>query len=116
MVICVGDDGHYEIETICLPSCDNNEIACETDVSNNRHAEHNECSNCSDFEIDYLLSSTRFQDLSSYLLSNLDLNVLAIAGINIAVKEYVNTQLSDFYLVYGQSPPSHSIETTILRC
>lgn len=47
-VLCIGADGHTEIETACIPCCDDREGACAAEPSDNRHEEHEDCSECAD--------------------------------------------------------------------
>jgi len=47
-VLCIGADGHTEIETACIPCCDDNTGACAAEPSDSRHEEHEDCSDCAD--------------------------------------------------------------------
>ena len=47
-VLCIGADGHTEIETACIPCCDDNADACAAEPFDNRHEEHEDCSDCAD--------------------------------------------------------------------
>ena len=47
-VLCIGADGHTEVETACLPCCDEDLKTCDTEPSDRHHEEHEDCSNCAD--------------------------------------------------------------------
>ena len=74
-VLCIGADGHTEIETACIPCCDDSEGACAADPSDNRHEEHEDCSDCADVPLNEFtrshVPSVRVDgdvDLSQYVL------------------------------------------------
>ena len=67
-VLCIGDDGHVEYETICLPCCTDDSDSCDNETTEEQHAEHNECSNCSDVEIDNHLWTKRFHKIETKTL------------------------------------------------
>ena len=115
-VLCIGEDGHIEFETECLPCCKGTDNVCKLDVSNDLHDEHGDCTNCSDLALDGLLWSRRFQKISfiqsvkSFTAPAYNIVIIFTSNID------DNSKTVKFHLIYGQSPPSLSIATTVLRC
>ncbi len=112
----MGEDGHFEVETICLPCCDNEENVCQTDVSEDGYEEHSDCSNSSHVELDYSLWSGRVQNLNFGHSTYLDLNIIANTDFSFTFIRNGGSQITKSHLAFGQSPPSYSIETAVLRC
>lgn len=115
-ILCIGDDGHLEIETICLPCCGDEDKDCETEKSNDKHEEHGDCSNCSDVELDNSLWLKRVHNINLNHSMNHESNVIANIDYNFTLICNSNSQIIKFHLAYSQSPPSYSVETVILRC
>jgi hypothetical protein len=120
-VLCIGEDGHIEIETNCIPCCSDTDKACKeelciTDESENHHEEHNDCNNCFDLELDGTTWLKRFQ------ITNFNYNFkLTSLSIIDSASYYVKTYLdySNIYKnksLFGQNPPNVSITTTVVRC
>ncbi len=115
-VLCIGEDGHIEFETECLPCCKGTDNVCKLDVSNDLHDEHDDCTNCSDLTLDEPLWSRRFQRII-FIQSVKSFTAPTFHNaINFASTEESNSQVDKFLLTFGQSPLSASIATTILRC
>lgn len=109
-VLCIGDNGHIKFETFCLPCCD------EADVPGEIQNEPGDCSDCSHVELSGPLWSKRIQNIDPYHLTN-QVSVFATnAHFDPISIENTDSRINKFYLVYGQSPPSYSIATTVLRC
>ena len=51
-VLCIGEDGHIEIESTCQPCCGEPNDFCSTLESDAKHNHHDECDNCSDLSLD----------------------------------------------------------------
>ena len=115
-VLCVGDAGHIEFKTTGRPCCGKTKEICEVNVSDDFHSEHSDCSNCSDVELVGQLWSKRIRKTDS---NQLDLFASALtidALFSLISTENGNSRITGFHLAYGQSPPSYSIATTVLRC
>ena len=115
-VLCVGEDGHIEIETYCLPCCGEAEDTCELDLPEDLHDEHNGCSDCSDFEINSPIWSSRVNHIEagnfdhSKTLCSMDSNYGGDST-------QINISKTDFLIYFsGQGPPSDIGITTVLRC
>ena len=51
-VLCIGDDGHVEIESACQPCCGKTGESCQVSLSTSSHEHHDSCDNCSDYSLD----------------------------------------------------------------
>jgi len=47
-VLCIGDDGHAEFETLCLPCCGETKELCAVEPFDDRHEQHGDCADCTD--------------------------------------------------------------------
>ncbi|MCK5125613.1 MAG: hypothetical protein KAR42_05105 [candidate division Zixibacteria bacterium] len=115
-ILCIGDDGHVEFETICLPACGDTNDFCALEVVDEVPHEHSDCSNCSDVELDgsLWLKPIQKNDPNQLILFASTLTIDgAICPLSWGNN---NSQITKCYLEYGQSPPSCSIATTIIRC
>ena len=108
-ILCISDNGHIKFKTFCLPCCGETEKICEADVPG-------ESSNCSDIEPDCPLWPKRIQNIDSNHLANFISSFNTDAHLSLISAENDNSRIIMFHLAYGQSPPSYSIATTVLRC
>ena len=115
-VLCIGDDGRFEFETICLPCCDEAVEMFESEALADHHDGHEGCINCSDLTPDGPMWSKRFKKNS--LIQSVKL--LATPAVHnatiLASTDKSKSQVDEFLLTFGQSPPSASIAITVLRC
>lgn len=49
-ILCIGEDGRVEFESICLPCCTVSDTVCDNKLSKGQHEEHTSCSDCSDVD------------------------------------------------------------------
>jgi hypothetical protein len=115
-VLCIGDNGHIEIETYCLPSCGEAEKSCEIDLPEEPHNEHSECSNCSDIELNDPLWSSRIQNDNLYDYVNFPPAHFTDGHLGLISAYKNNSQVTKFHLAFGQSPPTYFITITVLHC
>lgn len=115
-VLCIGDDGHIELETSCLPCCGDETDICVSEPSDDMHEEHNDCSNCSDIEIDSPLWSKRLKHISLTIAN--DIRPEIAVGINVYPTSVNDnpSQLMEFHISSGKNKPSHLFLTAVLRC
>ena len=62
-VLCLGEDGHAEFETACLPCCVDGDENCSIDRQPGHHEEHRDCTNCTDVSIYRSTTAQRSSDL-----------------------------------------------------
>ena len=114
-VLCVGDDGHMEIETYCMPCCGDADESCQYNLPEDHHGEHNECSNCDDFELNSPIWSNRndsnlTEEIHVSGIDYLDYSPGCFLTLNSDSKSI------QFYIPTGQDPPSDIVTFTVLRC
>ena len=114
-VICIGEDGHIEFETECLPCCTDADDVCKLDVSNDFHDEHDDCTNCSDLTPDEPLWIKRFQRADFGKFFNLTFTSTTESSYNLTTLGQNNSHLTEFYQLYNQSL-LFPILATVLRC
>jgi len=115
-VLCIGEDGHIELETFCLPCCSDPVKICDPEMLDEAHGEHSECSSCSDIELSDFLWSGRnshddFNRLSSTIAKVFVVNIHSLNSLNHNI-----SRVNQNYLSFSLSPPLPSIETAVLRC
>ena len=113
-VLCVGDDDHVKVESVCQPCCGDLETACSFTSSVSKHDHHDDCANCTDLSlIQGFLSQRPF--------SKTDYNGTIYLSYFAALTPAVDYQLT----ATAATPPGHGIEsssvkallsTTVLRC
>jgi hypothetical protein len=110
-VLCMGEDGRMEFETICLPSGGGGgEAVCEIGPSPDCHHDHDACSDCSDLELDGPFRSQRSGVTAAPVM------VPAICGTGFSVlAASFETAPAASHLVHNQGPPAW-LATTVLRC
>ncbi len=115
-VLCIGEDGHVEIETECLPSCNEAADICELSEQSQQHDEHDDCNNCSDLSLDEPMWSKRF--LRYFLVHTFKIEVMSsFSSVQSAFS--LKTQQSLLYknsLVFKSNPNYSIISVTVLRC
>lgn len=117
-VLCVGEDGHVEFESICMPCFTESGEACENDLSNQQHNEHSTCTNCSDVETGnpqwrHGRPKTDFSQLIRLTAaSSADATHYKLTAVQ------SNSRLIRFYKIFQPSDPVSliSISTTVIRC
>ena len=108
-IICIGDDGHVEFETICLPCCNEIEKSCETEVATDHHQEHDNCSNCSDIEFDSPFLAKRIQKSTHDQYKNsIFHNFISSFSLSHISQNTITT--SKYYI---EAPPNSYASTTI---
>ena len=115
-VLCVGEDGHIEIETECLPCCNEAEAVCGLSEQGDIHDEHDDCNNCSDLPLDSPLWSKRFSRISLIQAYKTDL-VPSFEWIH-SVHSLTNpgSRAHENPPAFKSNPLSSFISDTILRC
>lgn len=114
-VLCVNDDGHVKVESICTPCCDEPIEACVVSNPNKGHEHHDDCDDCSDLPLE---SHKRLERISSYDfgLIHYSSNLLYLVNFNI---DYTNS-----FQKYRNKEFSHTfskevdilISTTVIIC
>ena len=115
-VLCIGEDGHIEFETECLPCCRGADNVCKIDVSNDLHDEHDDCTNCLDLVLDGPLWSKRFHKInftqSVKLLTAPAFHTVIIPASN----DNTVLQVNISFLTFCKCPQSAFMAATIFRC
>ncbi len=114
-VLCIGNDGNIKVETICLPCCGETEI-CKFDVTEDIHDEHSDCNDCYDLELtgSQWLKRNRTTDYS-YVVKSSSIPVIE-SIISTSSTVSVDLNILKYHSIFGQSPPSLSLATVIIRC
>jgi hypothetical protein len=113
-ILCIGDNGHTNIESICQPCCGEAEDSCDLAESNSNHDHHDECDNCTDRPL--------FQDpLLSRSISRLDIDGKISLGHLIYQAFNLNSQTLSSSILIPKTDSDISFEkagqsTTVLRC
>ncbi len=112
-VICLGDNGHIELETICIPSCADSDQPSYIETPTNHHEDH---AACSDVEIDTHLWSKRTQKSDSKL-SEIKICTLfpTIPNTQSVINPNNNNKLFSIVLP-KQNTPLVALSTVILIC
>lgn len=114
-VICIGDDGHFKIESNCQPCCDETSDNCLLESSKNQHDHHDECKGCSDLS----LYNPTFHRSNSKISDNSSTSKLLCSNNLI---ENINQFSTDFRLfsnyMYRSFPSQSSLElsSTVVIC
>ena len=112
--LCVGDNGHFKVESVCQSCCGNPDEACFLVEANPAHDHHDDCANCTDhLLIQHTLSyvpSTRTVDAGAIILSSFAILVPNIADQHSSI---VNVQVKATCLF---SSAGSLLSATILRC
>jgi hypothetical protein len=113
-ILCIGSNGHIEYEAI-YNTCCGDEI-CDIDISDNPDTGHNDCSDCSDIELDSLLISKVVRnDYSDHLVQFV--SVLITDNIPSSYSTLnCNSHIIKYCELYGINLPSFSGIITTLRC
>lgn len=56
-VLCIGGNGHAEVETACEPCCDEGSDECVVESPGSHHEEHEDCTDCADVPMNELTRS-----------------------------------------------------------
>ncbi len=115
-ILCVGADGHVELETECLPCCSVFEDDCETTISQDIHNEHDACHSCSDLALDGPLWSNRPSKARLVQSATISSQVSGNATCLFVYVNHENSYWDQSHLTFALHPPSLSITTTMLRC
>ncbi|MDF1543844.1 MAG: hypothetical protein P1R58_01935 [bacterium] len=51
-VLCVGGDGHLQVEPVCEPGCNEDDYACLPEVCDSESEDHQDCKSCSDLPLE----------------------------------------------------------------
>lgn len=115
-ILCIGDDGQIQFETIILPSHIEAAETCHDDFPNDFHHEHDDCSSCSDLELEGPLCSGRL------ITSRIDGNSLfapvskIASGIFVESGDETFSTLARVSLIHEQPLPAAMIAAAILLC
>lgn len=115
-VLCIGEDGHIEIESNCLPCCNDIETTCETDTQADNHEEHDDCYNCSDLSLGNPFWSKRFSNFTTINISTktvISLMVKTDTSYDLTIEL---SRLHNSIYNYKISPSLSSISSTVLIC
>jgi len=113
-VLCVGDDDHVKIESVCQPCCGDSETACNLTLSGSKHDHHDDCADCTDLSLTQGFLSQRPFTKTNYD-GTIHLSYFA------ALTTVVNCQLT----ATAATSPEHGLElpskeallsSTVLRC
>ena len=110
-ILCVGDHGHTEFETICLPSCSEATDGCGAQTTDDCRDEHDDCSNCSDLELDGPLWSKRPTRVAKPDLGT----AMPVTALSLFMADF-DSALSMSHLSHDHGPPLGSKAPTVLRC
>ena len=113
-VLCVGDDDHVKVESVCQPYCNDSEAGCILRQPGSNHDHHEDCANCTDLPL--------IQDfLSQRPISKTNDNGTICLSYFTALTTLVNCQLT----ATATTSPQHALELssekallsiTVLRC
>ncbi len=109
-VLCIGDCGHMELETICLPPCCGSDV-CEAKADHECDDDHDECSNCSDLDIDGPFWSKRYTRTAKPVPTSAG----AVAAL-IVLPSGSTPVVTSSRLSHDHGPPLGAKAPTILRC
>lgn len=56
-IICLGDDGHAQVESLCRPACNDSDLACPQEETDH---DHDDCTDCVDLPLIQELLSQRY--------------------------------------------------------
>ena len=115
-VLCIGDDGHIEFETHCVPGCGETKEAPEIDLSDALQVEHIDCSNCTDIDLNNPLWSRRGQTYLSGYTADFSLMSMPNADLRLTCTQADIRMVNPEQLAFGHNPSSCSIISTILLC
>ncbi|NIR67859.1 MAG: hypothetical protein GWO10_29790 [candidate division Zixibacteria bacterium] len=115
-VLCIGDDGHIEFETFCIPGCDEANEISEIDFFIGLQSEHIDCSNCTDIDLDSPLWSRRDQNHISENSADAAAMLMPDADLVSFSTQADSHKIRTIKLAYNQNPSSYSIISTILLC
>ena len=115
-VLCVGEDGHIEFETECLPCCRVIDDVCRVDVLKDLHDKHDDCTNCLDLVLDGPFWSRRYTKINLFQPVKL-LTVPTFENTFIlAATDNNDLQVNISFLTFCKCPQYTFIAATILRC
>jgi hypothetical protein len=115
-VLCLGDNGHFELETYCPPCCNESEDSCEAEIPDDQHSEHNDCSNCLDIELgDLFWYKINSIGDSEYILG-FSYYKFPISYNSVVLVKDISSYYNRFLQLDGVGPPSISAVSTVLRC
>ena len=115
-VLCIGDNGHFEFETYCLPCCGESEEFCETDMSDDQHNEHNDCSNCSDVELDNLFWSKLSPNVNTLYIVEISSSKIINSDNSFKLLKNNSSHITAYGPTHGQGPPPLFMASTVLLC
>ena len=115
-VLCIGEDGHIEIETNCLPCCNEIETSCEINVEEDLHDEHEDCNNCSDLSLSSSFLTKRFSKLVNF--ENHTFSIALSNSFNkiLSTNDRTYSQFNNNSIPFRLIPINSFISSTILRC
>ncbi len=118
-ILCIGENGHIEFETVCLPSCgeaDDPETVCENNPSSDGHNDHSDCSNCIDLDYNAVFWATVRPSVDLDMAFTISFEVLP------PIDSYNAEQCFHLFLyepvqqTLGLGPPEYCISSTVIRC
>ena len=115
-VLCIGDDGHLELETHCMSNCSDTEKNCENILPDDNNEEHSECSNCSDIELDQIHWSKRQQKVNLTEIFKINSVTSANIGHLLPISGQEIKSLYRGYSIYGNILSILDKSTAVLRC
>ena len=113
-VLCLGDDGHVMVVSLCQPSCGDSRSKGLTEQSDDAHNHHDGCSNCIDLPLIRELFTQRAPEpivnADSYSVNSIATSPAPQAG---GVTSPVSPPLLEIQTAFGESV---FLSTTVLRC
>jgi len=114
-VICLGENGHVKIESICSPDCNDSDQTCATDPAGEGADHHDDCVDCSDLPLYEPKWFKRWTATSPTIVAMSALPpVDAIARPHLP--DYSMLMNGRKNLPHSLSPPSAVLTTTIILC
>jgi len=113
-VLCVGDEGHVKVESVCQPCCSDPEIESSLAHKNAGHDFHNDCGDCTDLPLDQNTLSYRLVTQKTDIGSvNVDCfpEFIASVGDQTTLVATAPTKVGP-----GSPATELSISTTVLLC
>ena len=114
-VLCISDDGHIKIESICQPCCNTTDNVRLLTSSDSRHNHHDDCYNCSDLQ----LNGPIWYRQNSESISNIILiksQPLFAFNHNTNSTRPISSRFADTGSFRGHDRSALMISTTVLIC
>jgi len=114
-ILCIGEDGQAELESVCIPCCTELDESCDSNLSGRHQDEHSSCSNCSDVVLGSPQWSNCRQKVEAGLVNGLNFgsSLTAFGAIPVVPD---NSRLTKYHKIFHSGDRASMLSTTIIRC